>query len=225
MPEGVKHTIRDMLFRESMAWISGYHKMPNRVEMDRGTFNIFCYEEGVKEFQWSDGATGVKVFGMEVKINPYLKPYQFHFRYEPEKAIYRPPQFILCAAPPGSSAAQLVLERLYIAECDVSVGDLVEAPFGYASRPAYMQVLKVGPTRESVGSTYTGAVKVISRLVSSYEKGLATQIEKLEKQLELAHRRLQNYRNAQRTDATKARKMSACGCGHDDCPTCTGKEY
>ncbi len=93
--------------------------------------------------------------------------------------------FISCQAPQGSTAAQRARTWLYVAECRVAVGDVIVAPFGYGEGEVYMTVTAVGKTRHAVGSDYTGAVKVITRVADAVTEGRAAEIARLVKLADL----------------------------------------
>lgn len=106
-------------------------------------------------------------------------------------------KFISCLAPQDSSLAQRARTWLYVAECPVAVGDYVVASFGY-SEDTYMKVTAVGTTREAVGSDYTGAVKVITRVATELEAKAFERLERAEESYARARTNLRRVVAAER---------------------------
>jgi len=87
----------------------------------------------------------------------------------------------------------------YISEVPVKVGDIVAA--NIYSTEHYHRVEAVGATREKVGSTYTGAIKVINRVLTPRETKAFDRVARAEAALERAYDSLRKAQTAASKEA------------------------
>jgi hypothetical protein len=87
----------------------------------------------------------------------------------------------------------------YISEVPVAVGDIVAA--NVYNREQYHRVEAVGATREKVGSTYNGAIKVINRVLTDKERKAFERVTRAEAALERAYDALNKASDAASKEA------------------------